>query len=179
MPAFGPLSKCYPRPEEKAAISKNIPPEIQELVTGMMLGDGYIRMHGSDAHLQIHQKDKEFVELLWNIFNSIGIVGAAPKLNTHLNKRNGNTTNTISYKFYTFTLPYFTTLFNQWYKVINGKNVKVIPTNISELLSPCAIGYWFAGDGTFHKGKSVIQVATNSFTPFFPSRQLRRSGKKS
>jgi len=188
----GPLgpSKCYPRPEEKAAISKNIPPEIQELVTGMMLGDGYIRMHGSDAHLQIHQKEapygaggygrpKEFVELLWNIFNSIGIVGAAPKLNTHLNKRNGNTTNTISYKFYTFTLPYFTTLFNQWYKVINGKNVKVIPTNISELLSPCAIGYWFAGDGTFHKGKSVIQVATNSFTPLFPSRQLRRSGKRS
>jgi hypothetical protein len=45
------------------------------------------------------------------------------------------------------------------------KKVKVVPTNISELLSPCAIAYWFAGDGTFHKGKSVIQVATNSFTP--------------
>jgi len=119
MTVFGPLSKCYLRPEEKAAISKNIPPEIQEVITGMMLGDGHIRMHGNDAHMGIHQKDKEFVELLWNMFNCIGIVKAAPKLNTHLNKRDGNTT--ISYIFYTFTLPYFTTLFNQWYKVIDGK----------------------------------------------------------
>jgi len=97
------------------------------------------------------------------MFNSIGIVGAAARFNTHLDKRNGNTT--YSYLFFTFTLPYFTSLFNQWYKVIDGKTVKVIPANIGELLSPCAIAYWFAGDGSFHKRYSVIQVATNSFSP--------------
>jgi hypothetical protein len=71
----------------------------------------------------------------------------------------------LSYKFSTFTLPYFTSLFNQWYKVVDGKRIKFIPPNIGDLLTPCAIAFWFAGDGTFSKRYSVIQVATNSFSP--------------
>jgi len=163
MPVTWPLSRHYLSPEAKAEKSKNIPPGIQEVVTGMMLGDGYIRMHGNDAHMKIHQKDKAFVEHLWNMFISIALVGAAAKLCSHLDKRNGKTT--YSYQFATFTLPYFTGLFNQWYKLVNGKKLKVIPANIAELLTPRAFAYWIAGDGTFSKRHSVIQIATNSFSP--------------
>jgi len=36
----------------------------------------------------------------------------------------------------TFTLPFFTKLYNQWYKEVEGKNVQVIPSNIDETLTP-------------------------------------------
>jgi len=70
---------------------------------------GASECHGTDGHMKIHQKDKGFVELLWNMFNSIGLARAATRLCSHLDKRNGNTT--YSYQFVTFTLPYFTRQF--------------------------------------------------------------------
>jgi hypothetical protein len=36
-------------------------------------------MAGTDARFKIRQKDKEFVLLLWGLFDSIGLVGAEPK----------------------------------------------------------------------------------------------------
>jgi len=51
-----------------------------------MLSDGSLkndkRCVNSNASLQIEQKDRDFVELLWDLFNSIGIVGAKPRLVT-------------------------------------------------------------------------------------------------
>jgi hypothetical protein len=80
----------------------------------MMLSDGSLkkdkRCVNSNASLQIEQKDRDFVELLWDLFNSIGIVGAKPRLVT----RKGGF---YSYAFKTFALPFFTELFNQWYKL--------------------------------------------------------------
>jgi hypothetical protein len=38
-------------------------------------------MHGKEALLKIHQKDKEFVYHLFNLFKPLGIVGAAPREN--------------------------------------------------------------------------------------------------
>jgi|SwirhirootsSR2_FD_contig_71_2101695_length_879_multi_2_in_0_out_0_2 hypothetical protein len=80
----------------------------------MMLSDGSLkkdkRCVNSNASLQIEQKDRDFVELLWDLFNSIGIVGAKPRLVT----RKGGF---YSYAFKTFALPFFTELFTQWYKL--------------------------------------------------------------
>jgi hypothetical protein len=44
----------------------------------MLLSDAYLRIpaQAKDAHMQIGQKDLAFVQLLWDQFNSIGIVGA-------------------------------------------------------------------------------------------------------
>jgi hypothetical protein len=51
----------------------------------------------------------------------------------------------FSYTFTTFTHPYFTELFKLWYKNVDGKNIKVIPDNISDLLTPIAFAYWLGG----------------------------------
>jgi len=50
----------------------------------MLLSDCCIAFanNSKDARLQIEQKDRDFVELLWDLFNSIGIVGAKPRLVT-------------------------------------------------------------------------------------------------
>jgi len=45
----------------------------------MLLGDCCLRVHGKDAHMLVEQKDFAFVQLLWDLFVSICIVGAAPK----------------------------------------------------------------------------------------------------
>jgi hypothetical protein len=32
-----------------------------------------------------------------------------------------------------------------WYRNVDGKNVKVLPANIADLLTPIAIAYWLGG----------------------------------
>jgi hypothetical protein len=82
--------------------------------------------------------------MLWKLFDSIGIVGAAPKERKRIIKPSGNTI--VSYSFSTFTLTFFTGLHQKWYVQIEGKTVKILPANIGELLTPRAIAYWLCGD---------------------------------
>jgi hypothetical protein len=100
------------------------PGEVQEVITGMLLSDWNLEKNGNDARLRMNQKDKAFVLLLWNLFNSLGIVAAAPRECSSILKETGKTYS--AYQFATFTLPFFTTLFNHWYHNVEGKNVKVL-----------------------------------------------------
>jgi hypothetical protein len=43
------------------------------------------------------------------------------------------------------TLPFFTQLFQVWYKNMDGQNIQVLPDNISELLTHIALAYWLSG----------------------------------
>jgi hypothetical protein len=103
-----------------------------------MLSDGSLSMHGKYANLQIDQKDYLFVQLLWDKFNAIGIVGAPPRRSQRKDGR-------ISYQFATFTLPFLTDLFMKCYRKAEGKNIKVLPANIADLLTPIALAYWVSG----------------------------------
>jgi hypothetical protein len=47
---------------------------------------------------------------------------------------------------------------------LNGKKVKILPKNISELLTDVAITYWLKGDGYYHKINKHIIFSTKSFT---------------
>jgi len=118
-------------------------------------------MHGNNAQLQFKQKDKVYIDFVYNIFKPFGIVGAAPKEQRSIIKPSGNTR--ISYQFATFTLPFFTDLYNQWYVQRNGKNIKIVPNNIDELLTDLALAYWISGDGCYCKSQGCIKLATNSF----------------
>jgi hypothetical protein len=64
----------------------------------------------------------------------------------------------------TFTLPFFTDLHNRWYTKVNGKNAKVIPSNIAEWITPRALAYWLCGVGSFHKTHGSIVICTDSFS---------------
>jgi LAGLIDADG DNA endonuclease family len=127
----------------------------------MLLGDGSLGIPYKRAQLVIEQKDREFVQLLWEKFDSIGIVGAIPFHRFQLDKRTGKTYE--SYRFSSFTLPYLTELHSIWYKKNNGKNVKIIPSNIEELLTPIALAYWLASDSGFNKKHGILVISTESF----------------
>jgi len=64
----------------------------------------------------------------------------------------------------TFTHPFFTEQFKLWYIKKEGRNIKVIPANIGDLLTPIALAYWLAGEAHYHQRDGVITIATNSFT---------------
>jgi hypothetical protein len=44
------------------------------------------------------------------------------------------------------------------------KNIKVVPSNISSILTPRVLAYWIGGDGTFEKSGGVTILCTDSFT---------------
>jgi hypothetical protein len=141
-----------------------IPEEFKEVITGMLLGEAYLHLPAgcTDARIQIRQKDKEFVDFLYGKFQPLGIVGTDPKESSSFNKRTGKSY--MAFDFLTFTLPFFTELHKEWYQKVEEKNVKILPSNISELLTPRALAYWLAGDGSFDRSQGSIVIYTNSFS---------------
>ena len=108
-------------------------------------------------------KDKAFVYHLYDQFNALGFVGSAPYESTILDHRSGK--RTTSFQFGTFSLPCFVELNNRWYRNVDGKNVKILPSDIGELLTPRALAYWLSGDGSYCKSSGRIQISTDSFSP--------------
>jgi hypothetical protein len=41
------------------------------------------------------------------------------------------------------------TIFTNWFTLIDGKAVKRLPNNIDDFLTPIALAYWVASDGSF------------------------------
>jgi len=56
--------KAYLSIEDKNIISNKIPENYNEIMTGVMLGDGSIIMKGSNALLSIQQTEESLVNLL-------------------------------------------------------------------------------------------------------------------
>jgi hypothetical protein len=50
--------KLYVSTDVKISISKNIPDKFKEIMVGVLLGDGNLRMNGNHALLSIQQTDK-------------------------------------------------------------------------------------------------------------------------
>jgi hypothetical protein len=150
------ICRAYLTPEEKNSISEQIPSWFGEIMTGLMLGDGSLRLHGKDALLSLQIVNKEVVQKIWDICFGLKLLVMPVKT---LNRR---TWLPIHY-FQTFTIPYFTKLFSLWYT--NG--IKCLPTQIGLMLTPLAIAHWVIGDGGFDssgRGIGRVVLYTNNFT---------------
>jgi hypothetical protein len=125
------LHRLNPSLKDKAQISANMPPYIKELINGLILSDAHLCMMGQYARMQIQQKDKEFMQHLYNMFKPLGFVGSEPEEYQPIHKESGKTY--LIYQLKTCTLPFFTELFELWYKAVDNKRVKTIPFNIGNL----------------------------------------------
>ena len=76
----------------------------------------------------------------------------------------------IVYSFQTLSLPFFTSLYKDWYKSISNKNIKVLPLNLDSLFTPLAFAFLIMGDGGWDKSSSRIILHLNNFTKFEVSR---------
>lgn len=139
------------------------PQSVKDMITGLILSDACLSFPNTkEARLMISQKDQDFVDHIYSVLKPLGIVGAEVRHVVELHKATGKYN--TSYRFATFTLPYFTELYSKWYVKDNGKTNKIISSTIFEDLTPQAIGYWLAGDGHYNKSQGCIIICTDSFT---------------
>lgn len=150
-------TRGYMPKEEKIRVSNNIPDWFKEIVCGIMLSDGSIRMHGSHALMSIQQTHQELTEEIWKMCFQLNLVLSEIHIINRPNKK-------LVYSFQTLTLPFFTSLFNDWYKLIDNKYYKVLPLNLDSLFTPLAFAFLIMGDGSWDNSNSRIILHLNNFT---------------
>lgn len=122
-----------------------------------MLSDGSIRMNGSQALLSIQQTHQELTEEIWKMCFQLNLVLSGIHIINRPNKK-------LVYSFQTLTLPFFTSLYNDWYKLIDNKYYKVLPLNLDSLFTPLAFAFLIKGDGSWDNSSSRIILHLNNFT---------------
>jgi hypothetical protein len=156
--------KGYMSIKDKDEISNNLPDIFNEIMTGVLLGDGSLRLNGHHALLSIQQTDESLVNLLWSICNKYKLVSMNVNILTRINNKTGKEKKKVYY-FTTLTFPYFTKFYKNWYE-FDKDNVKrkKMPINLEKYLSPIAIAHWIMGDGTFDGGRHQrIIICTDCF----------------
>jgi hypothetical protein len=149
--------------EDKFFYSNQIPSWLNEVMCGMMLSDGNLRMNGNNALFSVQQTHQELTEGLWKMCHDLNLTISPVKTFQRPDNRK------LVYYFQSLTMPYFTNVYNTWYKLSydNNKVYKVVPNNIDELLTPIGLAYWIKGYGSFNnygRGLGRISLHTNWFT---------------
>ena len=105
----------------------------KSLIEGCLLGDGYMRCK-TNAHLQITHSinQKDYVD--WKYLNLSEFVLTPPKSYKGNGKR-------IGYRFFTRSLPLFTSFYYRFYK-----DNKIIPEDIK--LTDLTLAVWYMDDGS-------------------------------
>lgn len=141
-----------------------IPSRVWEVVTGELLGDGYISYDPAkpliNGRLEFTFGAKILHYVNYLKFNVLAPIctssNPTPWPNPKTNKE------VTQYWFSSKRLPAITNLYKLWYKQIDSKYIKVLPFNIEELLTPIALAHWIMGDGYFTEGS--LMVCTDNFT---------------
>ncbi len=140
-------------------LSFTLSSELKDILIGLLLGDLYIHKQKTNARLEFTQGivHKEYIQHLYELF--IIYCGMVPKTTSRLpDKRTGKVYSSVLFK--TFALPCFNELLDLFY--VNG--VKVVPSNIFELLTPLGLCYWICDDGGFSKRDRALTLNTQGFT---------------
>lgn len=73
-----------------------------------------------------------------------------------------NSLKPTQYWFSTRCLPAISQLHSVWYKHVDNAYVKIVPSNIKDLLSAIGLAHWIMGDGYF--AGNVVNICTDNFT---------------
>lgn len=134
-----------------------LPPYYFSVIVGVILGDGWLTFgaaHVKNARLGFAQSLDHF-EYLWHVFMIL-----SPYCNSYpiFRHRTRFGKSTFGLQFFTRSLSCFTELHSLFY--VNG--VKIIPSDIYNLLTPIALAHWIMGDG-FKDGNGLV-LCTNFYT---------------
>lgn len=143
---------------------------LEQMLVGIMLSDGTLvkKYLNGGTYLQlaqsiIHLPYLTHVHALYLAGAWCNMLAVTPKV-AKVKLKNGTVKEYNYYSFITKSLSSLNTVFSQWYtKNDAGKNIKHVPANIYDILTPVGLAHWLMGDGGW-TGKG-IHLATNSFTP--------------
>ena len=132
--------------------------DILSLILGSLLGDSYVEKHGEGTRINFQQEESNMEYLMWfhKFLSERGYCSnIKPKINKRIDK-NGKVRYFYSFKTFTFTS-------FDWIREIFYKNeVKIIPNNIGDYLTPLALAVWIQDEGT--KVSSGLKISTNCFS---------------
>ena len=120
-----------------------IPSTVWEVITGELLGDGYISYDPVNKPLINGRIEFTFAAKILYYVNYLKFNVLAPICTSHEPTPWSNpkmeSKGPTQYWFSTKRLPVITNLYQIWYKQIDGKYIKVLPLNIEELLTPIGL----------------------------------------
>ena len=133
--------------------------DILSIFYGTLLGDSHAeRRGGIGTRLSMSQESHHGEYLLWlhaQMANRGYCNPVQPKIQTRLGT--GGKLRYI-FRYHTYTYSSLDSLYSAWYT----NNIKHVPDNIAEFLTPLALAIWVMDDGS-RVGKG-IKLCTNSFT---------------
>lgn len=126
-----------------------IPDEVKDVLIGILLGDAHIerRTATSNSRLiyaQTSVAHKEYFNHVLSLFISFYVSGYTHQSKIIVDKKTNKSYSSIS--FITIQLPYF----NEYRDLFYNQNVKIVPDNIYDLLTPRGLAYWISDDGSRH-----------------------------
>ena len=114
---------------------------IKELLVGILLGDGHIRRVGlNKAYFTFEQASQkaDYINFVYNAVKAENLVKDVPSYYLRSDTRYGGRT-TSSWHFKSETLEELRPLPDLF---LDEKGSKIIPSNISELLTPKSLAFW-------------------------------------
>ena len=119
----------------------NIAPPLNEIIIGLLLGDGHLQCRNSNSRFiygqsSLREHHLNYFNHIFDLFKPFISKDFFPKSRTFIDKRTNITYKSIS--FATLTLPCFNYYRNLFY---NKDNKKIVPLNINQLLTPRGLAY--------------------------------------
>ena len=120
----------------------NIDSPLNEIIIGLLLGDGHLQRRNGNSRLiygqsSLREHHLNYFNHIFDLFKPFISKDFFPKSRTFIDKRTNITYKSIS--FATLTLPCFNYYRNLFY---NKDNNKIVPLNINQLLTPRGLAYW-------------------------------------
>lgn len=136
-------------------------PNIWEIITGELLGDGHIRLQSRDSARLEFTFSINFVPYINYLkFNKLKSI-CTDTLPTPWPKNKPN-----QYWFSSKYMPIFKDIHSKWYKFYPNENkyIKILPDNIEELITPISLAHWMMGDGYYYNNINTIIFCTDNFS---------------
>ncbi len=136
----------------------------KQVLTGFLLGDGWIVLHGEGARLgiSITEKFKDVAAWYRLIFFLLGYTDTY--LLADPLTRTSRKTSRPYYQIRTFSFSSLISYYHMWYlKQENGKYVKSVPKDLYDTLTPLALAIWIMGDGSGLQDGG-FKISTHGFT---------------
>ena len=121
----------------------------KEILIGILLGDAHIVKRSSTGNSRLVYSQtavahRAYFEYVYNFFKELCVKDYIPQSRTMIDKRTNKVYNAIS--FTTMQLP----CLNLYREMFYPSNVKIVPDNIYELLTPRGLAFWIMDDGSKH-----------------------------
>lgn len=143
---------------------------LNDVLIGLILSDGYLEKSSptSAARLTVSfgAKHSKYLLHLYDLFEPY--TNSSPVSINVYNKK--TETNNEVLRFKTVSLPqllYYHELFYKFkYNELTERDklIKIVPTNIEELMSPIVLSHLIMGDGNIKLPDKIIRIYTNSFS---------------